>query len=214
MTLIVKWLSQSCFWLRTTDLSVYFDPGFLNTSEPLQRADMILVSHHHFDHLLKGSVSLLADDWTSKVGPMKCRRKLGKNAQVVKPGDHIDVKGTEVQVVDAYNPKQRYKLTYHKKGACVGYVIMIDGRWVYHAGDTGLIDEMSDLGPVDLALLPIGGKVTMGVDEAVEAVKRIRPMMVVPMHMKKADPMEFKNKVEKIGETQVSVLGPNEMFSF
>ncbi len=214
MTLTVKWLSQSCFWLRTTDLSVYFDPGFLSTSEPLQKADMILVSHHHFDHLLKGTVSLLADDRTSKVGPKKCGRKLGKNAQLVKPGDKIDVKGTEIQVVDAYNPKKPFKLTLHKKGVCVGYVITIDGKRVYHAGDTGLIDEMSHLGPIDLALLPIGGRVTMDVDEAVEAVGRIRPKMVVPMHMKKSDPLEFKNKVEKVGETQVSVLGPNEMFTF
>jgi hypothetical protein len=73
----------------------------------------------------------------------------------------------------------------------------IDGRTVYHAGDTDLIPEMRRLRDVDVALLPIGGRFTMEVDEAVEAAVQIRPQLAIPMHtLKRADPREFVAKLE------------------
>lgn len=215
MTLSVRWLSQSCFQLLTPDRCVYLDPGSVDEGLELPKADLILVTHHHRDHVRRGTVLRLTGDDTLAVGTKKARGKLGARKVIINPGESVDVKGVAIKAVHAYNPPGSTGfLTYHKKGVGVGYVLTIDGKRVYHAGDTGLIDEMNSFGPVDLALLPIGGKFTMDIDEAVEAVKRIGPRAVVPMHMLKADPQEFKDLVEGSSSTKVKVLGPGEAMAY
>ena len=100
----------------------------------------------------------------------------------------------KIKVVDAYNtPQGSSSRKRHKKGNCVGYVITIEGKTIYHAGDTDFIPEMRELGRIDVALLPIVGKSTMDIKEAVQAVIAIKPTLVIPMHMHhlKADPQEF-----------------------
>lgn len=89
-------------------------------------------------------------------------------------------------------------------------MLEMEGCRIYHAGDTGLIEGMRSLGRVDVAFLPIGGKFTMDIDEAVEAVRWISPSVVVPMHMLKADPEEFKEKVERTTMASVKVLSAGE----
>ena len=75
----------------------------------------------------------------------------------------------KIKVVDAYNtPQGSSTRKLHKKGNCVGYVITIEGKTIYHAGDTDFIPEMKELGKIDVALLPIGGKFTMDIEEAVK----------------------------------------------
>jgi len=176
--------------------------------------DVVLASHHHADHLDQGMIKQLCGPNTQAIGTQKCQKKLGPGARVVKAGDVITAGGITVQVVEAYNPPGSRSMIYHKKGECVGYVVEIDSRRVYHAGDTGLLDEMAGLGKIDLALLPIGGKFTMDTDEAVEAVKRIRPTLVVPMHLMQADPEEFKKKVENETISNVTVLSPGQAIGF
>jgi len=84
----------------------------------------------------------------------------------------------------------------HHKGEGVGYLLTVNGKTIYHAGDTDFIPEMRGLGDVDVALLPIGGTFTMDIEEAIEAVVAIKPKIVIPMHYLKANPQEFKKKLE------------------
>ncbi|WP_019177008.1 MBL fold metallo-hydrolase [Methanomassiliicoccus luminyensis] len=211
MALTIKHLSRSCFQLRTPDRCVYFDPGPLGRGLGLPKADLILVTHHHWDHVLRGTVARLTGADTLAVGTEKSRRKLGPRRIIINPGESVDVKGIAINAVHAYNSSGSRRITYHRKGAGVGYVISMGGKTIYHAGDTGLIEEMSSLGGIDIAFLPIGGKFTMDIGEAAEAVERIRPRIVVPMHMLKADPLEFKELVEKRAPTTaVRVLRPGE----
>jgi L-ascorbate metabolism protein UlaG (beta-lactamase superfamily) len=155
-------------------------------------------------------VDRLSNERTRVLAPIKCQRKLGEDISVVGPGQLISHDDLGIEVIFAYNPPRKAGITYHRKGECVGYVLEIEGKRIYHAGDTGLIEEMSGLGRIDLALLPIGGRFTMDIDEAVEAVKIINPALVVPMHMLKADPHKFRELVEEKTSSQAKVLAPGE----
>jgi L-ascorbate metabolism protein UlaG (beta-lactamase superfamily) len=121
------------------------------------------------------------------------------------------------------------KLTIAHHGSCLpdgtyggnpaGVFLDIDGKHVYHAGDTGLFYDMKLIGDrrVDAALLPIGDNFTMGPEDALEAVKLIRPAVVIPMHygtfdVVKQDPFAFKQKVESETRSRCVVLKPGESF--
>lgn len=102
---------------------------------------------------------------------------------------------------------------YHKKGIGIGYVLTIDGKTIYHAGDTDLIPEMEHRQNIDVALLPIGNRdFTMGVSEAMEAVRLMNPKVTSPIHRYESDLTKFKNLIEKETNTKVVVLGIGETF--
>jgi L-ascorbate metabolism protein UlaG (beta-lactamase superfamily) len=133
---------------------------------------------------------------------------------VVKPGMVIELGDIKVKTVEAYNKKHEgdAKLM-HMKGVGVGYVISVEGKNIYHAGDTDLVPEMEYLQDVDVAFLPIGGRgFTMGLSEAIQAAKRIKPKVVIPMHRFETDPDEYKKYVEKETLTKVEVLDIGETY--
>jgi len=124
--------------------------------------------------------------------------------QVVQPGDKIAEKGVLIEAMPAYNIG---KLFHPETAGNVGYVLTVADMRIYHAGDTDLIPEMNDI-KADIALLPIGGTYTMNVEEAVAAVKRIKPRVVVPMHYGRIvgetdDAHRFAQLVE---EAEVAIL--------
>jgi L-ascorbate metabolism protein UlaG (beta-lactamase superfamily) len=120
-----------------------------------------------------------------------CRAKVDNfKADVAKilyfiPGDRAKVNNAEIEAVPAYNVNKFRApgVVFHpKEMGYVGYVIEIDKIRIYHAGDTDFIPEMNNLGRIDIAMLPIGGTYTMNVEEAVEAVRTIKPKYTIPMH--------------------------------
>ncbi|MCW1309727.1 MAG: MBL fold metallo-hydrolase, partial [Candidatus Nanoarchaeia archaeon] len=107
--------------------------------------------------------------------------------------------------------------SFHPKNKGVGFVVTINNKKIYHAGDTDFIPEMKELvrEAITVALLPIGGTYTMDLDEAVNAAIEIKPSYVIPMHYNslpelKANAMEFKEKVEKNSAIKVIVLKEGE----
>jgi len=91
-------------------------------------------------------------------------------------------------------------------------VVTLEGKAIYHAGDTDLIPEMRELGAIDVALLPIGGAFTMDIQEAVKAAMAIAPKVVIPMHHLKADPEEFEAEIEARSDIAVVPLGIGEVY--
>jgi L-ascorbate metabolism protein UlaG (beta-lactamase superfamily) len=87
---------------------------------------------------------------------------------------------------------------------------MVEGKTIYHAGDTDFISEMRQLGHVDVALLPVGGTYTMDIVDATEAALVINPKIVIPMHTQGIDASEFKKKVESGSNIRVVVLREGE----
>jgi len=183
---------QSAFRLQTGDIVVYVDPHRLDGGPP---ANLILITHEHFDHMDPNAINAVATDDTVIVANAPCARQLqGKvtgRVVSVQEGDTVTEKGVEVRAVAGYNG-------HHPRGFNVGFVFRLGDQTVFHAGDTDRVPEMSSLGEIDVALLPIGGTYTMAEAEAAEAVRMIRPRAVIPMHYGYAtggDPEKFASLV-------------------
>jgi len=205
----ITWLKHDAFLLKGDGVVVAIDPYELR-SVP-EKADLVLVTHDHFDHCDPNSVRLVAKPDAVIVAPQNAASKLGKNVRVVKAGDVLTEKGVTIKVVPAYNVRPERQRFHPKNYGGVGYLITLAGKTVYHPGDTDLIPEMDNLGQVDIALLPVSGTYVMDAQEAAEAVKRIKPTHVVPMHYgsivgSKADAEKFAQLVA--GQTTVHILEP------
>jgi L-ascorbate metabolism protein UlaG (beta-lactamase superfamily) len=234
MPVTIKWFPPSWFQIKTKNLIIYIDPAYLRSyythypnkiefskwpdeidglPEKLEKADLILATHDHKDHAKDVTVNRLRRKNTLVAGPKRCTKNLGKDIKVVESGEQFAFKGIKIRVVDAYNTaKGSSTRKVHHKGNGVGYVLTAENKRIYHAGDTDFIPEMKQLGWVDVALLPIGGTFTMDLTEAVQAAIAIKPSVVIPMHRSKADPQDFKRKVEKISKIKVVPLQIGEVF--
>lgn len=178
----IHWLGHDSFRLDGS-VTVYIDPWKLPAGQP--RADVILVTHEHFDHFSPDDIDRIAGPDTVVVGPASVTGQVrGRETLTVAPGDRADVRGIEVLAVPAYNldkfraPGQPY---HPREAGYVGYVVTLDGVRYYHSGDTDAIPEMADV-HCDVALLPVGGKFTMTWEEAAGACELIDTAAAVPMH--------------------------------
>jgi L-ascorbate metabolism protein UlaG (beta-lactamase superfamily) len=202
MPMSIKRLSHwSWFQVKVGNQTLQIDPAFIRTrgkppSELLTKADVILFTHDHNDHCRADTLPNICDGHTRIFAPASCARKIDYDFTVVRAGSISRLNGITIRAVEAYNLHENHPdKVWHPQGKGVGYLLTVGGRTVYHAGDTDFIPEMRSLGPVDVALLPIGGTFTMTPDEAVLAALAIRPGAVVPMHARDEDPAAFKEKM-------------------
>lgn len=187
-------------------LTTYIDPYAGPESEYEEKADIIFITHEHYDHCDPQKIKLITKEDTSIIASKGgCEDKLKdiKAEKIfVREGDELEVKGIKIKVVPAYNLNKPY----HPRGLGVGYIINIDGIKIYHTGDTDFIPEMRRLNRenIDIALLPISGVYVMNEEEAYELALEIKPKLVIPIHYNylkglEKDPREFKSKLEKKG---------------
>lgn len=177
----IEWLGHDSFRISGSRV-VYVDPWKLASGVP--PADVVLVTHEHSDHFSKPDIEAVSTPDTVVVGPSSVVSKLRGNTMAVRPGDSVDVNRVRVAVVPAYNTnkfKSPGQVFHEHDDQNVGYVLMMDGRRIYHAGDTDCIPEMSAI-EVDVALLPVSGTFVMSADEAVEACGSLKAGVVIPMH--------------------------------
>lgn len=202
----IEWLGHDGFMVEGEGLVIYIDPYV--TPARAKAADIILITHDHYDHCDAGKVGRLKKASTVMVTTGSAAQKLSGDVQTMVPGDKRTFKGIEVKAVHAYNPAKPY----HPKGEGMGFVFKLGGLTIYHAGDTEYIPEMRSLGHIDVALLPIGGTYTMDVDQAVMAGIAIKPKIAIPMHYgtlkeTKGDPQQFKDKLTgRDREIEVRIL--------
>lgn len=170
----ITWLGHASVRIEDA-ITIYIDPW--KVKDPTL-ADLILVTHEHFDHLSVDDIAKLSGPNTVIVAPRGATAKLTGDVRTVAPGHRIAVAGIWVETVPAYNTN---KPNHPKAAGHVGYIVELEGRRIYHAGDTDLIPEMADI-RCDVALLPVGGTYTMNAEEAAEALARIRPRVAIPVH--------------------------------
>jgi L-ascorbate metabolism protein UlaG (beta-lactamase superfamily) len=207
--IIVKWLGHASFQIKTDNKIIYIDPY---EGEYEEKADIVLVTHSHYDHCDTSKIKKIIKKETVIIAPEECARKI--NAKSIKPGEKITINEITIQAVHAYNIR-RFRspgVPFHPKGFGVGYLITIGDKTIYHAGDTDFIPEMKELKNITLALLPSGGTYTMDNPEAAEATITINPKIVIPMHRWDTTPEVFKKKVEEKSSIKVVILNPGEIY--
>jgi L-ascorbate metabolism protein UlaG (beta-lactamase superfamily) len=188
---------------------IYFDPWKLPAGSPI--ADLILVSHEHFDHCSPEDVKKISGPSTVVIAPPSAAGNL-PGARVLRPGEATVVGQVKVEAVPAYNlTKFRSPgVPFHPKTAGHnGYIVTVDGERLYHAGDTDHIPEMAGF-RCDVALLPVSGTYVMTADEAAAAAADIKPAVAVPMHYgdivgSNADVERFKTLCAQAGIAVVVV---------
>jgi len=169
----------------------------------LPKADIILITHEHFDHCSSQDIKIIVKTDTVVVGSSGVEKKLSQDVKVMSPGEKASVKGIDIEAVAAYNIG---KVFHPKVAGNTGFIITVDNTRIYHAGDTDFIPEMKTI-KAEIALLPIGGTYTMNAKEAAQAANAINPKIAIPMHWGGAvgsekDAREFK----KLCKAQVMIL--------
>lgn len=155
--------------------TLYFDPYEIAGGDP---ADVILITHEHFDHCSPDDVAKIQQSSTVIVTEKDSAAKLSGDVRIISPGETTEVYGMQVTGVPAYNIDKDF---HPKANGWLGFVVEMEGVRLYHAGDTDFIPEMRDL-EVDIALLPVSGTYVMNVEQAIEAARAIAPKVAVPMH--------------------------------
>ncbi len=189
------------------------NPAASTSPKEIREADIVVVTHHHGDHL--GDAFAIAQ----KTGAVLVgihevaveAQSRGLTAEGMNIGGTIEVKGVKIHMVTAWHSAE--------KGNAAGVVIEMDGRRLYHAGDTGLSYDMKLIGEFfkpDLSFIPIGDRYTMGIPSAVKAVEFIGTKRVIPIHydtypIVKSDAQEFKRRVGALAE--VIVLKPGGTYN-
>ncbi|MFH1408779.1 MAG: MBL fold metallo-hydrolase [Nanoarchaeota archaeon] len=174
----LHWLGHAGFRIRSRKI-IYIDPFQIEEGPP---ADIILITHQHYDHCSIEDLKKISTPETLIFAPADCQSKLSdvlaKNITVLEPGQKLQVNGMIIETVKAYNTDKGF---HPEENGWLGYILTLNGKRIYHAGDTDLIDEMGHI-HVDVALLPVSGTYVMTAEEAAEAVKRIKPKASIPMH--------------------------------
>ncbi len=203
-----QWIDHSTIKIKSPEIILYIDPWSKVLKGNEEKADIILISHSHFDHLDLEAIKNLSKENTQIVcDKLSSQKILQKNVKVLSEKDNYEFKGINILPVPSYNITKQF----HPRGFSIGFVIEFENLRIYYAGDTDLIREMTSLGKINVAILPIGGKYTMDQKEAVDAVKLINPEFIIPVHYNfldetKANPEIFKKEIEKTTRTQVILL--------
>jgi len=171
----MTWLGHDGFLIKGEGKAIVIDPFQVTQCEP---ADIILVTHEHYDHCSPDDIQKIQKASTVIVTEANSARKLSGDVRVVQPGDKLTVSGIPIEAVPAYNTNKNF---HPKQNGWLGFILTVDGISIYHAGDTDLIPEMDSL-KADIALLPVSGTYVMTAEEAVEAAKTIKPKFAIPMH--------------------------------
>lgn len=170
-------------------------------------ADLILITHHHGDHLDLNAISLLKKENTKIILTEKCQ-EMSENLSgviVMKNGDILNINQLEIEAIPAYNieHKRENGNPFHPKGEGNGYVITFGGKKVFVAGDTENIPEIKALKNIDIAFLPMNLPYTMTPEMVADAAKSFKPKVLYPYHYGSTDTSKLIDLLK--GEKQIEV---------
>jgi L-ascorbate metabolism protein UlaG (beta-lactamase superfamily) len=173
---VLQWFGHASFKIYLNDVNIYIDPWKLDVTP--HDATIVLISHTHRDHCSVDDIAKISGPNTQLIAPADVLEETGRGLSIW-PGKTIELAGIKIIGTAAYNPDKPF---HPQDKQWLGFIIEIGEKRVYYAGDTDIIDEMQNLGPIDLALIPVGGSYTMNGAEAAQAIKIIKPALAVPYH--------------------------------
>lgn len=222
----IKFLGHAGFLINTEEgKKIAIDPFLTNNPVAVSKVeelkvDLVVVSHGHFDHL--GDAITLAKqsdcEIVSIVEVCKYCSSQGAKTHGMQIGGAFDFGFVKIKLTMALHTSSIGDNPIMYLGNPCGILLSLEGKTLYHAGDTGIFGDMALIGrlnSIDLAMLPIGDNFTMGPEDALEAVKMLKPNSVVPIHYNtwdiiKQDPEKFKRQVEAETDSQVIILEPGK----
>ena len=196
--MLLKWFGHASFELKIGNTFLYIDPYAGEHEEYKDKADIILVSHWHYDHCCLVLMKQLTVDDTKIVSTRETAAQIG-GVHVTRPGETVDFGEIKVTATPAYNIRRRGE---HEKGAGLGFLIHAEDKTIYFMGDTEQIPEMKGI-TADIVLAPVGGTYVMDAEEAARAVEQINPKLAIPTHYGKigsiTDAEYFRDLLEAKG---------------
>ncbi len=207
----LTWFGNAGFSLvdRSGKRIYFIDPLELN-GRAKEKADIIFITHAHPDHFSPKDIEEILKPSTVIVAPPDITEKIEHSEKIpVEPNKEYEAKGFKFWTFPAYNTHPDRQQFHPKSNNWVGYFFNIDGKKIYHAGDTDYIPEMDGLKKwnIDIAMVPIGGHYTMGPDEAAKAANAIGAKITIPMHYK----MQAGEKAEEYLETFKKLVTNSEV---
>jgi L-ascorbate metabolism protein UlaG (beta-lactamase superfamily) len=200
----ITFLGHASLMFSFQGKTIYVDPVGNPSGTPvdyskLPKADLILVTHEHFDHLDPKTIGVLRKEQTKIILTKTCADKVS-GGTVMKNGDTLTVAGLKIEAVPAYNIVQKF----HPKGVGNGYILNFDKTRVYVAGDTENTPEMKQLKDIDIAFLPMNLPYTMTPEMVADAAQAFQPKILYPYHYGQTDPNRLVALL-KDSKTQVRV---------
>jgi L-ascorbate metabolism protein UlaG (beta-lactamase superfamily) len=164
----------------TLHKTIYFDPYKIEND--MHDADIIFITHNHYDHMDNESIKKIKKENTIIVAPKSMEEIIKKmefkNYILLNPNEETNIENINIKTILAYNKEKQF---HPRNNNWLGYIVKIDNITYYIAGDTDKTEEAENV-KCDIAFTPIGGHFTMDVNEATELIKKINPKIVIPIH--------------------------------
>ena len=202
--LVITFIGHGTLMMEWDGKIIHIDPvGREADYSTLPKADLILVTHDHGDHLDPATIALLRQKDTRVIVSKSCEGKV-PDETVLANGQSITADGIHIDAVPAYNlvHKRPNGQPYHPKGNGNGYVLTLGGKHIYIAGDTENIPEMQHLKNIDIAFLPMNLPYTMTPEQTAAAARSFMPKILYPYHYGQTDPQKL---VKLLKDTSIEV---------
>ena len=206
--LILRFYAHSSLAICYDGRWIYIDPVGSNADYASQpKADYILVSHDHYDHLDTATVDLLSTAKTHIYANASSIAAIGRGVALRNGESVFPEEGIDIEAIAAYNYTEGHENFHPAGGRDNGYLLSLGGARIYIAGDTENNEDVKAVKDIDVAFLPVNQPYTMTVDQAVDAVKAIRPAIFYPYHYgqveEKTDIERLVHELEGITEVRV-----------
>ena len=210
----INWLGHASFFFEDkSGNKIYFVDPFDLGERSLEKADLIFITHAHYDHFSQADIDKIVKEETTIIAPPDILALISIDEMrkiKVEPNKSYEVSGFKFSTIPAYNHRPGREEKHPRKNNWVGYIFELNGKKIYHAGDTDFTEEMKKLKELnlDVAIMPMGGNFTMDVLEMIEAANYIGAKITIPMHYKRLLGENYKEAEEKLksGVTNSEVM--------
>ncbi len=200
----ISWLGHASFKISGEKI-IYIDPWKLQ-SHNLEKADIILISHSHFDHFSLEDIKKIATNSTDILITPDCQSKLREvpgRVTLVEPRKKYNIQNILIETTPSYNSNKKF---HPKDNDWVGFIINFSQSKIFYAGDTDNIPEIKHI-KIDIALIPVSGTYVMDAKEAADLVNAMKPKLAIPYHYgdivgTEQDALKFK----KLAQIPVEIL--------